>query len=70
MSNFKEFTKSKEFSNFTSFLVSKINSPYKEIDYVINNNDTVEKILKKEIKTLKIINIKKITPLQIQIVII
>ena len=47
MSNFKEFTKSKEFSNFTSFLVSKINSPYKEIDYVINNNDTVEKILKK-----------------------
>ena len=47
MSNFKEFTRSKEFSNFTSFLVSKINSPYKEIDYVINNNDTVEKILKK-----------------------
>ena len=47
INNFKEITKSNEFSNFTSFLFSKINSPYKEIDYVINNNDTVEKILKK-----------------------
>ena len=33
--------------DFTSFLFSNIKSPYKEIDYVINNNDTVEKILKK-----------------------
>ena len=47
INNFKEITKSNEFSNFTSFLFSNINSPYKEIDYVINNNDTVEKILKK-----------------------
>ena len=47
MSNFEEITKSNEFSNFTSFLFSKINSPYKEIHYVIKNNDTVEKILKK-----------------------
>ena len=45
--NFKEITKSNEFSNFTNFLVSKINSPYEEINYIINNNDTVEKILKK-----------------------
>ena len=47
INNFKEITKSNEFSNFTSFLFSNIKSPYKEIDYVINNNDTVEKILKK-----------------------
>ena len=46
-SNLKEITKTNEFSNLTSFLVSKINSPYTEIDYIIKNNDTVEKILKK-----------------------
>ena len=40
-------TKNDEFSNLTNFLVSKINSPYEEISYVIKNNDTVEKILKK-----------------------
>ena len=46
-SNLKEITKTSEFSNLTSFLISKINSPYQEINYVINNNDTIEKILKK-----------------------
>ncbi len=45
--NFKEIINNKEFSNFTTFLISKINSPYEEINYVIQNNDTVEKILKK-----------------------
>ena len=35
------------FSNLTNFLISKINSPYEEIKYIIKNNDTVEKILKK-----------------------
>ena len=44
--NLKEITKNREFSNLTNFLISKINSPYEEIDYVIKNNDTVEKILK------------------------
>jgi murein DD-endopeptidase MepM/ murein hydrolase activator NlpD len=44
--NLKEITKNNEFSNLTNFLISKINSPYEEIDYVIKNNDTVEKILK------------------------
>ena len=44
--NLKEITKNEEFSNFTSFLISKINSPYKEIKYTIKNNDTIEKILK------------------------
>ena len=44
--NFKEISKNSEFSNLSNFLISKINSPYKEINYVIKNNDTVEKILK------------------------
>jgi murein DD-endopeptidase MepM/ murein hydrolase activator NlpD len=44
--NFKEMTKSNDFLNLTNFLKSKINSPYKEINYIIKNNDTVEKILK------------------------
>ena len=45
--NLKEITKNNDFLNLTNFLVSKINSPYEEINYVIKNNDTVEKILKK-----------------------
>ena len=45
--NFKEITKTNEFSNLTNFLISKINSPYEEINYVIRKNDSVEKILKK-----------------------
>ena len=42
-----EITRTSEFSNLTNFLVSKINSPYEEISYIIKQNDTVEKILKK-----------------------
>ena len=45
--NFQNITKDSQFSNLTNFLISKINSPYEEINYVIKNNDTVEKILKK-----------------------
>tara|TARA_B100001057_G_scaffold207175_1_gene207890 strand:- start:433 stop:1779 length:1347 start_codon:yes stop_codon:yes gene_type:complete len=45
--NFREITKTNEFSNLTNFLISKINSPYEEINYVIRKNDSVEKILKK-----------------------
>ncbi len=45
--NLKEITKTSEFSNLSKFLISKINSPYEEINYTIKNNDTVEKILKK-----------------------
>ena len=45
--NLKEITKTSDFSLLTNFLISKINSPYEEIKYVIKNNDTVEKILKK-----------------------
>ena len=42
----KEITENKEFTNLTNFLLSKINSPYEEVVYVIKNNDTIEKILK------------------------
>ena len=45
--NLKEVTKTSEFSRLTDFLISRINSPYEEISYVIKSNDTVEKILKK-----------------------
>ena len=45
--NLKEITENNEFSNLANFFISKINSPYEEVKYVIKNNDTVEKILKK-----------------------
>ena len=47
ISSLKEITENNEFSNLANFFISKINSPYEEIEYVIKNNDTVEKILKK-----------------------
>ena len=45
--NLKEISETAEFSNLSKFLISRINSPYEEINYTIKNNDTVEKILKK-----------------------
>ena len=45
--NFKTITKSNEFSNLTSYIYSKIKSPYKETKYTIQNNDSIEKILTK-----------------------
>ena len=45
--NLNSMIESKEFSNLTSYFISKINSPYKEIEYLIQNNDSIEKILKK-----------------------
>ena len=59
ISNFKEITKNNEFSNLANFFISKINSPYEEIEYVIKNNDTVEKILKKY--KIRDVDIKKIS---------
>ena len=38
--------KSKDFSNITNFLISKLKSPYGEIKYSIQTNDSIEKILK------------------------
>ncbi len=44
--NIKEIAETNEFSNLANFFISKINSPYQEVNYVIKNNDTIEKILK------------------------
>jgi murein DD-endopeptidase MepM/ murein hydrolase activator NlpD len=44
--NLIQVTNSSEFFNLTDYFISKINSPYKEVSYVIKNNDTIEKILK------------------------
>ena len=45
--NLRIISKSNEFYNLTNFLLSKITSPYGELKYVIKNNDTIIKILKK-----------------------
>ena len=56
--NLQVVTKSTEFSKFTNFLISKINSPYREIRYQIKNNDSIEKIMRKfDIKSEDIKNI-------------
>ena len=59
--NFKNTTKSSDFLNLTNFIVSKINSPYIEKKYLIQSNDSIEKILKKfKVKNedIKIISLK------------
>ena len=45
--NIQLITKSSDFSNLKNYLITKINSPYREEKYLIQNNDSVEKILKK-----------------------
>ena len=59
--NVDDITRTNEFSNLINFFISKINSPYKEIKYVIKNNDSIERILKKidvRNKDIKIISTK------------
>ena len=59
--NFDTIIKTKDFSNLSEYFISKINSPYKEIKYLIENNDSIEKILKKiniNSKDIKIISNK------------
>jgi len=46
-SNFKFFLESNEFNNIKQFVFKNLNSPYKEYNYIVKNNDTIEKILKK-----------------------
>ena len=41
------FLGSSEFSNIKEFIFENLNSPYKEYNYTVENNDTIEKILKK-----------------------
>ena len=46
-SNLKVVANSNEFKKLSNFFLSKINSPYQEIKYTIQNNDSIERILKK-----------------------
>ena len=45
--NFNSFLNSNEFKNIKEYIYENLNSPYKEFNYTVQNNDTIEKILKK-----------------------
>jgi len=47
LENFNSVVSSEEFMSIGEYFVSKINNPYEEVRYLIQNNDSVEKILKK-----------------------
>ena len=57
--NIEQVRNSSEFFNLTNYFISKINSPYEEVNYLIKNNDSIEKILKKF--NIKDSDIKKIS---------
>jgi len=44
--NFNTFLKSKEFSNVKEYFFDSLRTPYKEYNYIVKSNDTIEKILK------------------------
>ena len=43
--NLSNISKSNEFSRLTDFFANKINSPYRDVNYTIKKNDSIEKIL-------------------------
>jgi murein DD-endopeptidase MepM/ murein hydrolase activator NlpD len=45
--SFDSFLASNEFSNIKKYIFENLNSPYKEYNYIVENNDTIEKILNK-----------------------
>ena len=45
--NFNSFLKSEEFNNIKEFVFESVKSPYKEFTYIVKNNDTLEKVLKR-----------------------
>jgi murein DD-endopeptidase MepM/ murein hydrolase activator NlpD len=45
--NFSSFLKSNEFNNIKESIFESIKSPYKEYNYTVESNDTLEKVLKK-----------------------
>ena len=56
--NLTEVANSGEFSNLKNYFISKINSPYEEVSYIIKNNDTIEKVLKNyNIRNIDVANI-------------
>ncbi len=46
-SNFNSFLNSSEFSNIKDSIFENLKSPYKEYYYTVENNDTIERVLKK-----------------------
>ena len=44
---FHSFLKSNEFSNLKEYIFENLISPFREYNYIVENNDTIEKILKK-----------------------
>ena len=44
--NLNSLVETNDFLNLTDHIITKINNPYKEIKYLIQNNDSIEKILK------------------------
>ena len=44
--NFNSFLKSDEFNNIKEYILENIKSSYKEYNYTVRNNDTLEKVLK------------------------
>jgi hypothetical protein len=44
--NFNSFLDSAEFNNLKKYVFENLNSPYREYNYIVKNNDTIEKILK------------------------
>ena len=45
--NLNSFLKSNEFGNIKEYIFENLNSPYREYSYTVENNDTIEKVLKK-----------------------
>ena len=46
--NLNSFNSSNKFLNLKDYLLEKYQSPYKKMNYTIQNNDSVEKILVKQ----------------------
>ena len=53
---FDSFLNSNEFRNIKELVFKSLNSPYKEFNHIVQNNDTIEKILKKHNVTTEDIN--------------
>ena len=45
--NFNTFLKSNEFNNIKNYIFKNLNSPYQEFTYTVQNNDTIDKVLRK-----------------------
>ena len=45
--NFNTFLKSNEFNNIKNYIFKNLNSPYQEFTHTVQNNDTIDKVLRK-----------------------